>query len=109
MKGSCLCHAVTLTIHNPAPVLDLGLEVCHCTDCRQHSGATGAFLTVKNDNFAIEGAEHLKKYTGTSDAGNELVWFWCDGCGGKVYQTSEGFEGEASVSAGEPLRTNHRG
>lgn len=105
MQGHCLCRAVCITIHRPAPVLASGLEVCHCTDCRRLTGALGGtFLTVDEPGFEItRGADELDSFQGRSEAGNKLMSFWCRVCGGKVYQTSEGFPGEMSVHAGESL------
>lgn len=100
MQGRCLCRAVSVTIKNPSALP--GLELCHCTNCRQSTGAlTGTFLLVEKANFVLEGEEHVKMYKGKSEAGNALAWYWCDECGSKVYETSEGFPGEMVVNAGE--------
>lgn len=51
LKGSCLCEAVKVEVHDPAPVIERGLELCRmclqgqsnltidCTHCRKATGA----------------------------------------------------------------------
>lgn len=93
MQGSCLCGGVTVRIPPQQ-----GVEVCHCTHCRRQCG-TGTFLSVPPSELQVAG--ELAEHVGSSDAGNELRWYWCPTCGGKVYQTSSGFR-KVSVHAGEP-------
>ncbi|CAK9785405.1 hypothetical protein CC85DRAFT_284528 [Cutaneotrichosporon oleaginosum] len=91
MQGSCLCGGVTVRIPSQP-----GLELCHCTHCRRQCG-TGTFFSVAPSDLLVTG--EVAEYAGTSDAGNELKWYWCPVCGGKVYQTSSGFK-DVSVHAG---------
>ncbi len=94
MEGTCLCGGVTVRIPQQE-----GLELCHCTHCRRQCGTgTGTYLSVPPSDLHVSGK--LAEYAGTSDAGNQLKWYWCPTCGSKVYQTSSGFK-DVSVHAGE--------
>ena len=47
-KGSCLCGALTYAIEGEID----GVWMCHCSNCRKASGATGnAIVIVKRENF----------------------------------------------------------
>lgn len=53
LLGGCRCGSVRFEIED---VLDAGY--CHCGQCRRRSGApVFAFLTVKDHNFKIQGAD----------------------------------------------------
>lgn len=103
LTGSCLCSSVRITIHDTAPVMQEGLELCHCTDCRRFTGAlAGSFLYVNPDNMTIKGQEEVKEYATTSDAGNTLTRYWCGKCGSSLYAATsrEGCD-TIDISAGE--------
>ncbi len=95
LSGSCLCGRVRLTVPTST------LELCHCTDCRQYTGAlTGAFLLATP---AVEGAEHVASFAKRADSGATLTRHWCKVCGSNLYDTTS--SGGAAVCAGKPPGT----
>ena len=88
-KGQCHCGAVRYemsaeTIHQ---------ALCHCSDCRRHSGAPMvAWGLVAKDKITIEG--ETKEYR-SSEHGRR---HFCPGCGTSLFYTSEQiFPGQIDV------------
>lgn len=105
LTGSCLCGSTHITIHDPAPVLSAGLEICHCTDCRQFTGAlASAVLYAHPDNVSVEGDE-VKSYTTTSEKGTALTRHWCGRCGSSLFDSKGP---ESMVVHGGELRDRDR-
>lgn len=109
LTGSSLCHRVSLTIIDPVPVMDAGLEICRCTDCRQFTGATAGFLLdAETANVSIKGQEDIKSFQSKSDAGNTLTRHWCGNCGSSLYDTTSMREGKRMVIHGGKSEENTR-
>lgn len=105
MTGSCLCKRVSLTIKDPSKILDGGVEICRCTDCRQFTGAlAGAFVTSPTDNVSITGENEIKNYAIKSDAGNTLTRHWCGHCGSSLYDTTSRSLGKRMTIHGGELQ-----
>eukprot|EP00931_Biecheleriopsis_adriatica_P093146 TRINITY_DN66892_c0_g1_i1.p1 TRINITY_DN66892_c0_g1~~TRINITY_DN66892_c0_g1_i1.p1 ORF type:complete len:448 (+),score=37.75 TRINITY_DN66892_c0_g1_i1:60-1346(+) len=59
-KATCVCEAVTLTVHE-APVI---IGLCHCQGCRKWTGSVGHLaVCFRVDSVKIRG--YLKSYTDT--------------------------------------------
>lgn len=60
-KGSCLCGALTYEIDGDFD----GVWMCHCSNCRKTSGATGnTILIVPRARFRwLTGEDHRTKFT----------------------------------------------
>ena len=89
VKGQCHCGAVryemsTDTIHQ---------ALCHCVDCRRHSGAPlVAWGLVNKDQIRIDG--ETKDYA-SSEQGRR---HFCPNCGTSLFYTSEAvFPGQIDV------------
>ncbi|BEI86582.1 hypothetical protein CcaverHIS002_0608690 [Cutaneotrichosporon cavernicola] len=80
MEGSCLCRGIKVRI-NAKPD---AVHVCHCTDCRQFTGAIAAFLLpVSRDKVTITG--YPSGYANKSDAGVTVKRYFCGNCGSSLY------------------------
>lgn len=89
LSGSCLCGAVRITIADVAPVNEVGTEICHCTDCRQFTGALApTFVMAERANITIGGEENVKSYATTVKSGTTLARHWCALCGSSLYDSS---------------------
>jgi hypothetical protein len=88
-KGQCHCGAVkyemsTNTVHQ---------ALCHCSDCRRHSGAPMvAWGLVAKDDITIEG--ETKEYASSENGRRHF----CPDCGTSLFYTSEAiFPGRIDV------------
>ena len=88
-KGQCHCGAVTYemstnTVHQ---------ALCHCSDCRRHSGAPMvAWGLVAKDDLKVEG--ETREYA-SSEHGRR---HFCPSCGTGLFYTSEAiFPGQIDV------------
>ncbi|GMK57909.1 hypothetical protein CspeluHIS016_0407430 [Cutaneotrichosporon spelunceum] len=99
LTGTCLCGAVTVTIKDPVPVHNEGLEVCACTDCRQATGSCrgGEYLQVEPDNVTFGGQENIRMYEKRTDAGNTFQRHFCTTCGSSIYGKTTMHEGKMVV------------
>ena len=88
-KGQCHCGAVRYEMS--AQVIHQAL--CHCRDCRRHSGAPMvAWGLVSKDNLKVEG--ETKEYA-SSEHGRR---HFCPQCGTGLFYTSETiFPGQIDV------------
>lgn len=88
LHGSCLCHAVTVTIDADAGPI----TACHCTQCRKSSGFYTASFDADPGTVTFTGP--IARYTRPAGA----TWMFCPTCGTKI-----GFlnpAGELSIEAG---------
>ncbi len=88
-KGQCHCGAVRYEM--PAETVHQAL--CHCSDCRRHSGAPMvAWGLVPSDQLKIEG--ETREYA-SSEHGRR---HFCPACGTSLFYTSEQvFPGQTDV------------
>ncbi|HEY0310870.1 MAG TPA: GFA family protein [Allosphingosinicella sp.] len=78
--GRCHCGAVRYEM--PAEAIHQAL--CHCSDCRRHSGAPAvAWALVKKDALSVEG--ETKEYA-SSEHGRR---HFCPGCGTSLFYTND--------------------
>lgn len=76
--GSCLCGAVTYTVHAPLE----RVSPCHCTQCRKQSGHFAAYVQIANrDKVEIEGRENVTWYNASEDASRGF----CKTCGSQLF------------------------
>ncbi|KAA9134236.1 GFA family protein [Marinihelvus fidelis] len=75
MHGQCLCGAVSITIDQPKPEID----VCHCAMCRRWGG--GAFGGVHGKGFTVEGKGNVTVYRSSDWAERAF----CRTCGSNLW------------------------
>lgn len=83
MKGSCLCGEIRYELSGGI----LGINYCHCGQCRKASGSAFATtLAVATDKFVIlQGANCLKAFE--SSPGKKR--YFCANCGSPIYSQFE--------------------
>ncbi|HVF37323.1 MAG TPA: GFA family protein [Sphingomicrobium sp.] len=88
-KGQCHCGAVRYEM----PVEAIHKALCHCSDCRRHSGAPMvAWGLVEKDRFRVEG--ETKEYA-SSEQGRR---HFCEQCGTSLFYTNDQiFPGQIDV------------
>jgi hypothetical protein len=88
-KGQCHCGAVRYEM----PVQTLHRAICHCSDCRRHSGAPMvAWGLVDRDGLQIEG--DTKEYASSENGRRHF----CPNCGTSLFYTNEAaFPGKVDV------------
>jgi hypothetical protein len=88
-KGQCHCGAVRYEMSNQA----IHQALCHCSDCRRHSGAPMvAWGLVARDQITIEG--ETKEYASSGHGRRHF----CPKCGTSLFYTSEQvFPGQIDV------------
>jgi len=78
-KGQCHCGAV----HYEMPAETIHKALCHCSDCRRHSGAPAvAWGLVSKDRLKIEGA--TKEYASSENGRRHF----CPECGTALFYTN---------------------
>ena len=93
--GSCLCGSVNYK-SNSDPLV---IQNCHCDQCRKATGSV--YLTnlfIKEENFEITG--EVNNYTHLSDAGNNMIKYFCPKCGSQVFGKNSGRPGIITIRAG---------
>ena len=79
-KGGCLCGTVRYAL-NARP---LGINACHCTDCRKLTGAANLLMLLAHSaEFTHEGA--VERYRKTADSGRQLDIVRCAHCGVRMW------------------------
>lgn len=73
--GSCLCGAVTLTLHLTAATL----SACHCATCRKWGG--GPLLAAEGTAAQFSGEQHLRVYASSQWAERGF----CAECGSHLF------------------------
>jgi len=88
-KGQCHCGAV----HYEMSAETLHRAVCHCTDCRRHSGAPMvAWGLVDHHGLQIDG--ETKEYASSENGRRHF----CPNCGTSLFYTNEAaFPGKVDV------------
>lgn len=89
-EGGCHCGAVRYAVEGPA----MRAGLCHCTDCRRHSGAPMvAWAIFREDQFRLLGGATLTY--ASSEHGRRS---FCPACGtGLWYTNDQIFEGLVDV------------
>ncbi len=81
MQGSCLCGQVTFDIQHVLTVVN-----CHCTQCRQMSGAAfSSYVVVRDDHFGLTTG---KDKVATYDATERATKHFCTSCGSAIYNVN---------------------
>ncbi len=79
-KGQCHCGAVSYEM--PAETIHKAL--CHCSDCRRHSGAPAvAWGLVSKGDLKVEG--QTKEYASSENGRRHF----CPGCGTALFYTND--------------------
>ena len=80
LTGNCLCGQVSFEADG-----DIKMQGnCHCTDCRQVTGAAYATLIfMQKDDVKITG--DVKTFEHTVDSGNTLSKDFCPNCGSQMF------------------------
>ncbi|RSH81086.1 uncharacterized protein EHS24_008520 [Apiotrichum porosum] len=84
IQGSCLCKQITITVKDRSAADKAGVEICHCTDCRQFTGAPAGYLVqVPHADAEISGTP--KQFSVTAESGNTVVRNFCANCGSSLF------------------------
>ena len=94
--GGCLCGTIRYEV-NAEP---LGIQNCHCDNCRKVTGS--AFATnifVAEDDVVITQGEP-KSHSHTADSGSTLVKEFCANCGSQLFGHGAGRPGVKNIKVG---------
>ena len=79
--GGCLCGAVRFRL----TARPMGVNACHCTDCKKLTGATNLLMLVgAREAFAHERGD-VERYRKRADSGNEIDIVRCTTCGVRMW------------------------
>jgi len=79
-EGGCLCGQVRYALD----ARPLGINACHCEDCKKFSGATNLLmLLAERAKFTHGGATDC--YRKRADSGREIDIFRCTRCGVRLW------------------------
>lgn len=94
MKGSCLCGSIRYVIHGEL----VGINYCHCRQCRKASGsAFAANAGVATNHFELaSGINSLASYE--SSPGKKR--YFCASCGSPIYSQYASTPGTVYVRIG---------
>jgi len=95
LSGQCLCGDVKFSADG-----DIMMQGnCHCTDCRQSSGAAFATLVfMKQDEITVTG--DLKTFDHVVDSGNTLTKHFCPKCGSQMFTGNQARANTLGIRAG---------
>ncbi len=95
LTGRCLCGDVTFVADG-----DIAMQGnCHCTDCRQSSGA--AFATLVFMNVAdVDVSGEVKAFDHVVDSGNTLTKTFCPKCGSQLFTSNKARPDSIGIRAG---------
>jgi hypothetical protein len=84
VHGRCHCGAVRYE----ADVDPTRVQVCHCTDCQQFSGAPSRVsVPAPKESFRfVAGTPRI--YIKTAESGNKRAQAFCENCGSPVYSAA---------------------
>lgn len=95
LTGQCLCGDVKFAADGEVTFQ----ANCHCSDCRQATGATFAtLLFMQRADVTISG--ETSSYSHKVDSGNVLHKHFCPRCGSQVYGTSKNSPDMIALRAG---------
>ena len=95
ITGQCLCGKVRYSVSAEPEMA----AVCHCADCRRHSGAAfAAVISVPKSAVSVEGP--LRTFRKTGDSGRWIERQFCPECGSSVLLEVEFQPGQALVQIG---------
>jgi len=90
----CRCGGLSMNCSSP-PVLQL---VCHCTDCREVSGAAFSnFVFFRSRDAQLSGEAVRREFV--ADSGHATVRECCAGCGDMLVDRTAGFPKVVGVVA----------
>lgn len=85
ITGGCQCGAVRYESAGE-PIVG---AICHCDNCKKFSGTGHAVnMVVPAEDFTVTGA--LSTYSYKSEAGSDMVRYFCPVCGSPVYGHGSG-------------------
>jgi hypothetical protein len=80
-RGSCLCGSARYRLD----MRPLGVNACHCDDCKKLSGATSiVMLLAARESFVHEQGE-VSRYRKRADSGREIDIVRCTLCGVRLW------------------------
>jgi len=90
-SGGCLCGAVRYSVTGPLRAVVL----CHCTQCRRHTGHFMAATAARHRDFRLEEAAELRWYASSEQARRGF----CGRCGSTLFWQAEARD-YVSIAAG---------
>ncbi len=91
MKGSCLCGAIAYSISGAI----IGINYCHCTQCRKTSGHFVAATACDPGDLELTADESLRWYRSSAKAERGF----CGTCGSSLFWRPTN-DGHISIMAG---------
>ncbi|MEQ1752858.1 MAG: GFA family protein [Micropepsaceae bacterium] len=80
-KGGCLCGAVRFQLK----ARPLGVNACHCTDCKKLTGATNLLMVLAERGAFVHEQGAIQRYRKRADSGNEIDIIRCSACGVRMW------------------------
>lgn len=95
LTGQCLCGDIRFEADG-----ELALQAnCHCSDCKQVTGAAFAtLLFMKESDVKITGK--TKEFKHSVDSGNSLSKHFCPKCGSQMFGSNTARPGSIALRAG---------
>lgn len=104
--GHCLCGAVRYQVHGPLR----DVIVCHCRQCRRHSGHVAAYTRALRADLTIAEARGLAWYRPSAPDDSAQRGF-CNQCGASLFwqmpETDTVSIAAGTLDAPTGLRTSH--
>jgi hypothetical protein len=95
-KGSCLCGAVRYRLD----ARPLGVNACHCDDCKKLSGATSIVMVLAAREAFIHEQGDVSRYRKRADSGREIDIVRCLTCGVRLWHEPQSSPHLVFIAAG---------
>jgi hypothetical protein len=80
-EGGCLCGAVRYHLDGRP----LGVNACHCSDCKRLSGATNLLMVLTARETLVHEEGMVTRYRKRADSGREIDIVRCATCGVRLW------------------------
>jgi len=80
-KGGCLCGAARYEL----AARPLGINACHCIDCKKLSGATNLLLVLGDRTAFRHVSGDVERWRKRADSGNQIDIVRCKNCGVRLW------------------------
>jgi hypothetical protein len=80
-EGGCLCGAIRYRLG----ARPLGVNACHCDDCKKLSGATNLLMILAPRNAFEQKGGEVARYRKRADSGREIDIVRCAACGVRLW------------------------
>jgi hypothetical protein len=80
-RGGCLCGEARYRLD----ARPLGINACHCDDCKKLSGATGILMVLAAREGFVQEQGDVSRYRKRADSGREIDIVRCSKCGIRLW------------------------